>query len=200
MGFDEVRFPVDIAFGSSGGPEYTTHIVATVGGHEQRNADWSSARARYNVAHGIKTQEQLNILLAFFRARKGRAQGFRFKDWTDYRAKGERLGQGNGIRKTFQLLKEYRSGESAEIRIVTKPVEGSVRIFVNNVQKINGYAIDYTKGTVIFSVAPAIGEMIAADFEFDVPVRFDTDHLSARLDNNGTFSWMNIPLIEVRGA
>jgi uncharacterized protein (TIGR02217 family) len=80
MAFVDVRFPSDIAFGSAGGPAYSTDIVVTQGGHEQRNANWVQARARYNVAHGVKTQAQLNALIAFFRARKGRAYAFR--GWT----------------------------------------------------------------------------------------------------------------------
>lgn len=67
--FDNVRFPVDIAYGSSGGPEFSTDVVTTFGGHEQRNVNWSGARARYNIAWGVKTQAQLTALTAFFRAR-----------------------------------------------------------------------------------------------------------------------------------
>lgn len=85
MGFVETQFPTDISYGSSGGPEYATDIVVSQNGHEQRNINWSEARARYNVAHGVKTKAQLDTLIAFFRARKGRAYGFRFKDWTDYK-------------------------------------------------------------------------------------------------------------------
>jgi len=36
------------------------------------------------------------------------------------------------------------------------------------------------------------------DFEFDVPVRFDTDRLSAILDSYGVSSWNDIPLVEIR--
>jgi len=79
MAFIEVRFPTDIAYGSVGGPQYFTDIVITQSGYEQRNANWSQARVQYNVAHGVKTQSQLDTLIAFFRARKGRADGFRLR-------------------------------------------------------------------------------------------------------------------------
>jgi hypothetical protein len=55
MGFVETQFPADISYGSSGGPEYATDIVASQSGHEQRNVNWQQARARFNVAHGVKT-------------------------------------------------------------------------------------------------------------------------------------------------
>lgn len=116
MAFVEVRFPTDIAYGSAGGPEYSTDIVITHSGHEQRNSNWSQARARYNIAHGVKTQAQLDALIAFFRARKGRADGFRFKDWTDHKATGQLIGTGDGERVSFQLVKSYDSGSSTATR------------------------------------------------------------------------------------
>ena len=101
MGFVEEQFPTDISYGSSGGPEFSTDIVTAQSGHEQRNSNWAEARARYNVAHGVKSQTQLDALIAFFRARKGRACGFRFKDWIDYKASNQLLGQGMAVPRPF---------------------------------------------------------------------------------------------------
>ena len=39
--FHDVRFPLAVAFGSSGGPERRTEIVALASGHEERNARWA---------------------------------------------------------------------------------------------------------------------------------------------------------------
>src|SRR6185295_947457 len=126
MAFIETRFPTDIAYGSAGGPEYSTDIVITQSGYEQRNANWSAARARYNVAHGVRTQAQLDDLIAFFRARKGKAHGFRFKDWTDYKIVAQVLGTGTGSQTAFQLVKTYTSGGVTETRILAKPVAGTL--------------------------------------------------------------------------
>jgi hypothetical protein len=196
--FHEVQFPNDIAYGSSGGPEYSTDVIITAGGFEQRNINWQDARAVYNVAHGIKTQSQLDSLLAFFRARKGKAYGFRFKDWGDFSASGQEIGVGNGMQKTFQLVKTYSSGGISETRIITKPVSNSVSIYVNNMLQTSGVAVDYTSGIVTFAAAPAIASAITATFQFDVPVRFDTDRLASSLESYGLHTWKNIPLVEVR--
>jgi uncharacterized protein (TIGR02217 family) len=199
MAFVEVRFPVDIAYGSSGGPEYSTEVVVTHGGYEQRNVNWSQARARYNVAHGVKTQVQLDTLIAFFRARKGRADGFRFKDWTDFKAVAQALGTGDGVRTVFQLQKYYQSGSSSEARVITKPVAGTVKVYVNGVQQsVSAYTLMLATGVLTFVAAPAAGVAVTADFEFDVPVRFDTDRLAASIDAYGSHSWNDIPLVEVR--
>lgn len=197
MAFVEVQFPTDISYGSAGGPEYATDVVASASGHEQRNINWSEARARYNVAHGVKTKTQLDTLIAFFRARKGRAIGFRFKDWTDYQAT-ETLGTGDGVRTGFQLIRTYSSGAVSETRTIHKPVAGTVQVFKNAVLQSSGVTVDATTGLVTFTSAPAVGQVISASFQFDVPVRFDTDKLSASLDAYGIHSWLDIPLVEVR--
>lgn len=198
MGFVETQFPTDIAYGSSGGPEYATDIVASQSGYEQRNASWSEARARYNVAHGVKTKAQLDALIAFFRARKGRANGFRFKDWTDYQATTEIIGTGTGSQTQFQLVKRYVSGAVTEVRTITKPVSGTVSVYKNAVLQSSGVSVDTSTGIVTFAVAPAAGNVITATFQFDVPVRFDTDRLSASIEAYGVHSWLDIPLVEVR--
>lgn len=197
MAFHEIRFPDDISYGSGGGPEFSTDIIITQGGFEQRNSNWANARAKYNVAHGVKTETQLAELIAFFRARKGRAHGFRFKDWTDYKVTGQVIGTGNGTQTIFQLIKNYTSSNT-ETRTIMKPVSGTVKIYVNAVLQTSGVAVNTTTGVITFSAAPAAATTISADAEFDVPVRFDTDRLSASLDQYGSNSWLDIPLVEVR--
>ena len=120
--FHEVRFPDNIAYGATGGPEFATTVVATGSGHEKRNVNWAEARGRWDVASGLKKQAQIDELIAFFRARRGKAYGFRFKDWTDYRATGQLLGTGDDAQTQFQLVKHYPSGSVIEVRTITKPV------------------------------------------------------------------------------
>lgn len=198
MSFVEIQFPADISYGSSGGPTFSTDVIEAFSGFEQRNINWSAARARYNVAHGIKTQSQLDELIAFFRARQGKAIGFRFKDWTDYQAVAQNIGTGNGSQTVFQLTKKYTSSVTVT-RIIKKPVNNSaLKIYLNAVLQSSGYTVNYTTGAVTFTTAPGSGVAVTADFEFDVPVRFDTDQLDAAIDDFGTRSWSDIPLVEVR--
>jgi uncharacterized protein (TIGR02217 family) len=86
MSFHEVQFPPRISRGATGGPGFKTTIVVTGGGYEQRNIDWQNARGRWEVGHNIKSPGDFGEVLAFFFARRGRAHGFRFKDWLDYRS------------------------------------------------------------------------------------------------------------------
>jgi len=197
-GFHEVQFPTDISYGSSGGPEFSTDVVITHSGYEQRNVNWSDARAVYNVSHGVKTQTQLDSLIAFFRARQGKAYGFRFKDWSDYSVSGQQIGVGDGAETQFQLIKQYISPPTTISRDIKKPVDGTLTVYFDGIEQVSGVSLDSVSGVVTFSSAPASAVVITADFEFDVPVRFDTDRLSASLDSYGVNSWNNIPIVEVR--
>ncbi len=199
MNFIEIQFPRDISYGATGGPTYSTDVVTLFSGHEQRNVNWKAARAKYNIASGVKTEAQWQALISFFRARKGKAIGFRFKDWSDYKVIGQQIGIGDGLTTRFRLVKSYTSGSAAVTRVINKPVVGTVIIRRNN--NLRGsidYSIDHTTGIVSFTEPPAAGIIITADFEFDVPVRFDTDELQISMDSFNTGSWNSIPLIEVR--
>jgi uncharacterized protein (TIGR02217 family) len=62
----------------------------------------------------------------------------------------------------------------------------------------SGYTVDHTTGLLTFSAPPVSGTSISAGFEFDVPVRFDTDMLDVTLDIERLGSITSIPLLEIR--
>ena len=92
MAFHDVRFPDRIAEGAEGGPEFSTSVIVSSGGHEQRQGNWSVGRGRWNVATGLQDDNDLAVLIAFFRARAGRLHAFRFKDWSDYQLDRQLIG------------------------------------------------------------------------------------------------------------
>ena len=95
-------------------------------------------------------------------------------------------------------MKRYVSGNQTWTRAITKPVAGSVRIALEGVEQPSGWSVDTTRGVVTFTTAPAAGAAVTAGFEFDVPVRFDTDALDVTLDLERLGSITSIPLIELR--
>ncbi|WP_019956699.1 DUF2460 domain-containing protein [Yoonia vestfoldensis] len=207
MAFHEVRFPDNISRGARGGPERRTQIVELASGDEERNASWANSRRRFDVVYGIRRADDLALVVAFFEARNGRLHGFRYKDWADYKssvpsqgisATDQQIGTGTGSLKTFQLAKHYASGAQSWTRMIAKPVTGSVRIALGMVEQTSGWALDATTGMITFTTAPANGVIIRAGFEFDVPVRFDTDTLDVTLDIERLGSITSIPLLEIR--
>ena len=207
MAFHEVRFPDNIARGARGGPERRTQIVELSSGDEERNASWANSRRRYDVAYGIRRADDLAAVVAFFEARNGRLHGFRFKDWADYKSglpsqtpgpQDQLIGDGDGATTVFQLVKRYISGSQTWTRVIAKPVAGTVRIALGGVEQTSGWSVDTTTGLVSFDTAPASGVAVTAGFEFDVPVRFDTDTLDVTLDLERLGSLTSIPLLEIR--
>ncbi len=190
--FVEAQFPADISYGVTGGPMFLTDVVTTASGREQRNSKWSRGRSSYDVASGVKTEAQWEALIAFFRARRGKAVGFRFKDWSDYKAVNQPLKAISG--NDHQLVKRYTSGGVSVERIITKPVDGTVKLYRNGALQSGGsYSLDTATGIITHSLTGTI----TVDFEFDVPVRFDTDQMAFSIQSHNAGNWSSIPLIEV---
>jgi uncharacterized protein (TIGR02217 family) len=207
MAFHEVRFPDDISRGARGGPERRTQIVELASGDEERNASWANSRRRYDVSYGIRRADDLAAVVAFFEARNGRLHGFRFKDWSDYKSGlpsnvssplDQPIGTGDGTTSAFQLVKRYTSGAQGWARTITKPVAGSVRVALAGVEQASGWSVATATGLVTFAAPPGAGVAIGAGFEFDVPVRFDSDTLDVTLDIERLGSITSIPLVELR--
>ena len=132
-------------------------------------------------------------VIAFFRARKGRAYGFRFRDWNDFEAEAQPLAPTTDP-LIWQLTKQYASGPSADQRVITKPEAGTVVVRVGgNPVSVD---VDHLTGLITFDLAPATQSY--ADFLFDVPVRFDTDHLLVVAVAYHIQQVSSIALIEIR--
>ena len=78
------RFPVDIKYGSIGGPSFNTDIVTTGNGIEFRQQNWSLPRFRYDAQYMVKTRALAQAIYDLFLVSKGKANGFRVKDLFDY--------------------------------------------------------------------------------------------------------------------
>lgn len=220
MAFIETpRFPVDLKYGSLGGPTQNTDIVRTGGGVEYRNANWSLPLFRYNAKYSVKTRTTALQIYDLFLAMQGRFGGFRVKDLWDYTSAtngvdafartDQTLGTGNGSETDFQLIKDYTAGSVTISRTIKKPVSSAgLLVEVDGLPKVvtTDYTIDYTTGIITFNNPVPNGDIVKAGFEFDVPCRFDTDDLSDLFftlaasagSDTDIVNYSDIPLIEVR--
>jgi uncharacterized protein (TIGR02217 family) len=211
--FHETQFPAGISQGAVGGPRFSTTILALSSGDEQRNINWARRRGEWDVATGLRTQEQIEALLDFFHARAGMAYGFRFKDWGDYRVPRWRDTPGDmfglpvwfttdGTTSVFQLTKIYTDGGHSYTRLIQKPVAGTLRLLNNGVQIFSpgDWTVDTTTGLVTLSSAltATSGHQIAGACEFDVPCRFDTDDCKITVTTSENYAWQPIPVVEIR--
>ncbi|MEQ9691927.1 MAG: DUF2460 domain-containing protein [Bauldia litoralis] len=209
-GFHEVRFPLRLSLGASGGPGRRTDIVALSNGGETRNARWADARRHYDAGTGLRGLDDLYQLTAFFEARRGQLYGFRFRDPVDHAsappgqavtAIDQQIGIGDGVKVLFELIKTYADAGGATARRIEKPAEGSVLLAVNGLALDPGeYAVDHTTGLVTIAPGsvPAPGAIVTAGYAFDIPVRFDTDRIEISLAAFKAGSVPSVPLVEIR--
>jgi uncharacterized protein (TIGR02217 family) len=207
MAFHEIRFPANLSFGSVGGPERRTEIVTLANGFEERNTPWAHSRRRYDAGVGLRSLDDVETLIAFFEARVGQLHGFRWKDWSDYKScpplsqpsPGDQLiGTGDGITTVFQ--KTYVSGLQSYSRPIRKPVPGTVLVAVAEDPKVESleFTVNVETGEVTFTLPPDLGTRVAAGFEFDVPVRFDTDAIQTSVASFRAGDVPNVPIVEIR--
>lgn len=205
MAFDNVVFPLMIESCSSS-PEFSTTIIALGDGREQRIGNWDEARVTFNAAMGVRSLADVNTLVDFFRARKGRLRGFLVKDLIDYKVEKTPFYTGNGTNKVVRLPKVYGNYDTnIDARWITKPVLDTVKIYSNDVlMSPSAYSINPDNGVTTFVTAPAVGVTIAWEGEFYVPCRFLEDRLPIEdivfdmVSNRGAGNIPSVPMIEIR--
>jgi len=208
--FHDERFPTAVAFGSTGGPERRNEIVLMTSGRERRNTRLSQSRRHYDAGTGLRSLDDLSDVLAFFEARRGSLHAFRFRDALDWKScrfdeivssLDQQIGTGNGVARRFALVKTYGTGDDAYHRRIAKPVAGTLRVAVGGVEKSTPgqFGFDDASGEVVFAVgnAPGASALVTAGYEFDVPVRFDTERIAVSISSFKAGQIPSIPLIEV---
>ena len=203
--FHDVQFPPYISRNAKSGPQRQTDVVTLRSGAEQRNAVWANSRRKYNAGYGIKGVAEAQTILAFWEERRGRLYGFRWKDWFDFKSSpgdaaptplDQGLGTGDGATHAFQLVKTYGGAFAPWTRPIRKPVAGTVAVAVNDAAA-TGWSCDPTTGLVTFTAPPAAGAVLTAGYQFDVPVRFDTDYLEFDMTSFDYRAYPNIPIVEL---
>ena len=215
------RFPLVIAKDSDGGPLFSTDRVILRSGREQANINWPEASYKFNAATGVRSVKDLVALIDFFWVVAGSAIRFRFKDWSDYRscdivdanAKDQLPGPFDQVicadatagQATVQLIKTYGGAgylsstgtAMSRVRTIYKPVTGTVRIAVNDVEIMAGWTCDYTTGILTFNPGLNLHDKVSAGYEFDIPARFDSDELDRKFDSYRLGS-AQVPIVGVR--
>ncbi len=124
MSFDEIRLPVEIEYGASGGAKFRTTIFQSKAGNEQRVSAWENRLGEWRIGYGLQDDDLRGDLITFFHARRGRFRGFRFRDWSDYKHDMTSspavmaFATGDVTVGPFQITKTYDDG----VEIYTRPI------------------------------------------------------------------------------
>ncbi|MCP4100462.1 MAG: hypothetical protein GY750_03385 [Lentisphaerae bacterium] len=192
MSFLNLRFPIDISYGSSGGPNWNTKIVEYNSGHETRLQKWSRPRYSFDAVYGVRSVAQLNSLLATFHEARGSVHSFRYQDPQDYKVSDEPMTL-DGTNAS-QLIKTYGSDANNFIRNITRPVGVTF--------KVNGGdyspSLNYLTGAValvslstktITNITQATnGVVTAAAHGFSIGDVILLDNISGMTELNGVYA------------
>lgn len=212
--FAEERLELGYDYGMVGGHEFKTEIIEVADGREQRNVLRHLPLGRWQLGQRQIAESELDklaeasYLLKFHEQRKGAKQGFRFKDWADYRGTGQILGIGDGVTTKFQLRKAYMAGNGMTYRPIQKPVLGTVDLIVDGVNVAvdpdHTWVVNHETGIVSNDIPLESGSVLSANFEFDIPVWFETDEISFNLSyydpekNTQLYELGNVFVVEQR--
>jgi uncharacterized protein (TIGR02217 family) len=201
MALDPILYPLSVdTFVST--VEYQTDITPVGSQKEYRIARSDDGLIYFDAVQGIRSLNDLQTILSFFRRRKAQARAFLVRDLLDYQAVFQNdagtvgIGTGDGTTSEFQLLKTYSDTYNSEVRNITKAEYGTIKIYVNGVLKVEGTDYDIKNGyqgvnsaganylctvdgIVKFKAGkiPAAAAIVEAAFRFFVAVRFMEDKL-----------------------
>ena len=197
MAFDDVRLSTDIEIGANGGLGFKTNIATLGSGHEKRNQEWEQVRGEWDVGYGARDLTTIKAIRDFHMARVGMHRGFRFRDPLDFEGTAENIGTGDASTTTFQLRRQYPSGPTIYNRTITRPVVGTVKIFLDGVET-SSFTVNTSTGVVTMNSAPGANVVVTATFEFDVPVRFDVDRIDISFEAPDVVRSPIIPIVQLR--
>jgi uncharacterized protein (TIGR02217 family) len=177
MGSNTMKLDLGVNYGAIATYRYKTNVITLGNGAEQRNCGWLQPLARYQIGDKRLNRQERQALLDVDLAANGSAQTFRWKDWCDFKAQEVTLlGLGDGVRTQFQVVKIYQVEDFKVKRPITRPKSITVLAETDN-------TVDLETGVITFATPPPVNfPVVIAPFEFDVPVRFETDELGLRFD------------------
>jgi uncharacterized protein (TIGR02217 family) len=169
-------------------PTFSTEIQSSLAGREVRvqnfqNPIWEFTLAYEYLLNDPRSRDEneqtpLETLVGFFLARGGQFDDFLLNEsdltqrLEDSVFTGQPIGTGDGSTKNFQLVRNF----GGFLEACQNPANQQATVYVSGrtpVLQVPG--VDYTisLGLVQFTVAPAAGAAITADFTFLHRVRFD---------------------------
>lgn len=190
---------IDVIAGAKARPRYSTDIITTDGGFEIRNSRWSYPlfQFEFDVMPGFREgDEAIDAFINTFHVVGGAFGVFRFNYWRDGPVTNQTIGTGDGSTTQFQLYRSYSRESISRNRKITRPIAGTVTIYVNGVSA--PFTLDDETGIVTMNAAPGNGLRVSADFEHDVPVRFADDEIELVGLTDMLDQPVSIVLMEVR--
>jgi uncharacterized protein (TIGR02217 family) len=171
MAFIETRLLDCVAYGTEGGPTWSTRRISLRSGITRRNAQRSRPLYRFVVLYQHLQPEDHQEVINAFNTCRGGVFGFRLRDWSDFNATNQLIGLGTGAPQTVQLAKLYEFG----VENVSRPIRKLVSASLTENGSPLASSIDLNTGMATFTAT--LNAIVRWSGVFDVPVTFDQDEL-----------------------
>lgn len=161
-------------------PMWSTIVNDAISGKQTAMGLWSYPKWAWELSFSYlpskPSQTDLQTLAGFFNKLQGRFDTFLYADADDNAVTAQAIGTGDGVMKTFQLVRSF--GGFVEPIFAPNVV---AHVYSAGVDA-GGWTVSNwgatAPGIVTFSSAPANGAAITADFSFYFPCRMDDDTIS----------------------
>lgn len=153
-------------------PEFSTKVQTSASGKDSTAAYWTYPRWTFKLSYELLrggAETELNTLLGFFLARKGRFDTWLYTDPSDHTVIGQQIGIGDSSTVAFQLVRTI-SGFTEPM----KAINGAPVVKIGGITQTTGWSINST-GVITFTTPPASGAVITADFSYYFRCRFLKD-------------------------
>ena len=174
MAFKNIKLPINIASKAISGPCFQSSVVETSAGKDFIQSGWLFPKIKYELRPSQLLQSDMDELIAFFRIMQGKVHSFRMLDISDYSSKNQILGVVQNQQKKFDFIKTYKLENEISTRKINLANMNSVEIFLNN-KKLEDGKFNATNSYVEILIPINSGDIVSANFTFDVKVRFDNN-------------------------
>lgn len=194
--FRDVPLPTGVrGFPTTSAPRFNVDLVEVASGDESANELWSYALHTFKLPDAIRDQTTFEALRSQWYIMGGPARLFPFTDPLDFSSvpqicAGEApaiaatdvlIGVGNGVQVRFQLRKSYTREGFTYYRPIQLPVVASVLVAIDGVDPASApggpfvYTVEREGGALVFTTPIPNGRVVTAGFNFEVPVRFESN-------------------------
>lgn len=172
MSFIDARLNSRYRYGFVGGPNWNTLVTQLQSGRNRKRKAWAMPHHKYTANYATLNAAEKDELLNAFMAAGGSFSSFRFKDWNDWQAFDQVIGEGDGTSDPMQLVKHYTFGPTTFTRTITLPLNTIVKDEDGNTLAVT---VAPTTGLVTPDAPWPSGKDIIASFDFDVRASFSQD-------------------------
>ena len=169
-----IVFPslVGLKFDRKKSPTFSTQIKQSINGYETRTANMAFPIWKFELDFEFLRENapinELRALAGFYLQAKGAFETWLFTDPSDNKVTNQMFAVGDGISKSFQLVRNF----GGFIDLIQAPNE--ITVTINGIPTT---AYTKNKGVITFTNAPASGTSIAWNGTFYFPCRFEEDNM-----------------------